>query len=52
MAAEKLDMTPTRLRHDSGGIVNVPAHKAKGLLEGGSFTKAPAKKAASGPSAN
>lgn len=44
MATDKLDMTPTRLRHASGGIVNVPAYKAERLLDGGSF--APVKAAA------
>ena len=44
---EKRDETPTRLKHDGGGIVVVPAYKAEGLLRGGSFTKAPAKSASS-----
>jgi hypothetical protein len=43
---EKPDETPTRLKHENGATVVVPAHKAEGLLRGGTFTKATARKTA------
>ena len=41
---EKRDETPTRLKHTNGATVVVPAYKVDGLVAGGLFAKASAKK--------
>ena len=43
---DKKDVTPTRLQHDGGAFVTVPAYKVDGLLRKG-FTKPAARRSAS-----